>query len=262
MRKTLPASAGASASEAATSEASSSEAAATAAAPTSEAAAGIASASATDEDGGTVVAPQPDDDDDENDESEEVAAIVVIIQDHGCSGWQLSVFQLRVSGFTRLIYSKVGIASPHIGLDEMGGDAVAGDVGQKFLKAHARCDEVLSVLNGDDNDQSGSGVLVAYAVFVAYILRHAEGIAVLHMPDNDEHGLHVELAVEFAEVVVGAVPVFLCKDVVGVADKLRGVGQKNHLDVVGAPDGIAVFCPFGGGSRQRDSAHHHDEHHP
>jgi len=196
------------------------------------------------------VAPQPDDDDDENDEGEEVAAAFVIIDNHRCGWWQFSCLQLSIGRLARLKHGKVGVASPHIGLDEIGGDTVARDVGQILFQSHSRCDEVLPVLHGDDDDQSGAGVLITHAVFVAYVLRYAEGVAVTHMVDDDEHRLHVEFAVEFAEIVVGTVAVLLREDVVGVADKLRGVGQENHRDIVGVPDGVTVFRLLNRGSRQ------------
>ena len=248
----LPAAASTSSTEAAASEMTSSEAA-TAAAPasTSEAATGITTSSTTtDEDVGAVVAPQPDDDDDENDEGKEVTAALVIVDDHRCGWWQFASLQLSIYSLTRLKYGEVGVACPHIGFDEVGGDAVARDVGQKLLQSHSRRDEVLPVFHGDDDDQSGAGVLVAHAVFVAYVLRHSESVAVTHMVDDDEHRLHVEFAVEFAEIVVGTVAVLLREDIVGVADKLCGVGQENHRDIVGVPNGVSVFCLFNRGGRQ------------
>ena len=120
-------------------------------------------------------------------------------------------------------------------------------VRQVALQGAARRNVDGVVLVATDHDESA--VAAPYAVLVAHVLGHAEGVVVLYVVDDDDYGLYTELNLNALQRSVHAVYGGLGKHVVGVGDVLRRVLQIGNRDVVSIPIGHrlgGVDCLRGG----------------
>ena len=101
--------------------------------------------------------------------------------------------EFAIDGLHRRKHRSVEVVVLHVSHDARLRDVVAFHVGEVALKAFARCNEILMILDRYHDDQSASRLLVANAIAVADVLSHAEAITVLDPVDDDKHRLHTAI---------------------------------------------------------------------
>ena len=163
----------------------------------------------------------------------------VLVVDHVIVDHDLARLELAVQGPHGGQQRPVHIVDLHVPHNALTCYVVTFHVGKVALKSLAGGDEILAVVDGNDNDQSASGLLVAYPILVANVLRHAEAVGAFHVVHHDKHRLYAALLVEPPQVNVGRVEVSGADDVVGIAHIAVAVLEMHHRYVVGRPRGRA-----------------------
>lgn len=77
-------------------------------------------------------------------------------------------------------------------------------IGEIALQSLAGGDEIASVIDGEDNNQSTTFFFRTYTIAIAHVLGHAETVPVFHIAYNDEYCLYATIVVKLIEQAVGA----------------------------------------------------------